>query len=249
MPAGTLSNVECGTVKRNEPIEVSQQDVVDAENPKVEEKPKYLLIADEAKECGQAVAWLSNNATRAVILGDISGSMGKGNRMKALKKSFETIANKISEENGKFALVAWDSWVDRFDSHTWQTEVTDAMKKWIKNLKPRGGNNMRYAIEQTVKMYPDANDLWIICDGDVSPFCVKGGKRCKQESVPMPESYRSESRYESYADTNWKTFRERFPNIRFNFVAFDDNADRDAMTRMADQGDGVFEQMTLAKKD
>ena len=227
-----------------------------------EAKPILFNIAQNATSCGKVVEWMSEAETRAVILGDISGSMALGVigphgylKMNALYKSFREQAEAVVEKRGKFALIAWSSWLrfcpkgDWNDTNgaSWCTTVDDATKCWISKLGASGGNDMRYAIEQAMRTYHDATDVWVMCDGDISPFVVEGGLTECTENVRRPANQYAESKTTSYKDTNWKAFCSRWPNVRFHFIAFHLQADRIGMPAMALEGGGSFSQYSFVR--
>ena len=104
---------------------------------------------------------------------------------------------------------------------------------------------MRFVIEQVMLSYKKATDVWVMCDGDISPFIVDGGLLNCGEDVPQPPDMYRESRSSTYRDTNWKAFCSRWPNVRFHFIAFHHAADRTGMPMMAQQGNGSFSQYSF----
>ena len=105
---------------------------------------------------------------------------------------------------------------------------------------------MRFTIEQAMLTYSDATGVWIMCDGDISPFKIDGGLCGCGKNVCRPESKGSESCYSSYNETNWKAFCSRWANVRFHFIAFDLGADRIGMPMMAQEGCGSISQCTFS---
>ena len=104
---------------------------------------------------------------------------------------------------------------------------------------------MRFAIEQVMEVYRDATDVWIMCDGDISPFQIEGGIVDCRVNVRQPASKSAESSSTEYSGTNWKAFCSRWPNLRFHFIAFDLAADRIGMPMMAQEGCGSFSQYSF----
>lgn len=86
-----------------------------------EETPLLFNIAQNATSCANVVEWMSEAETRAVILGDISGSMGgyDSTRMQSLRKSFKEQAEAVEKKGGKFALIAWCSWLQWCPNIEW----------------------------------------------------------------------------------------------------------------------------------
>merc|ERR1712100_442366 len=112
----------------------------------------------------------------------------------------------LEERAGRFALASWDSWID-FASDQWQTHLSEELKNWIERQEPRGGNNMRFAIEQSMRKFPDATDVWVMCDGDVNPFAAEGGNTDCLKDVPKPDSPSDEwwsASSMEYAQTSWQ---------------------------------------------
>lgn len=206
----------------------------------------------------------------AVILGDISGSMRQGNRMACLKKSFRTIISTRVRSQQPVALAGWDAWTqwcsnphnvnarkisedsrNRAERADWITKPGDEewALQWVENLRVRGGNNMRYAIEDTMRKFPDATDVYIMCDGDVAPFAVRTqGTRSHvctadtshvHQDIPRP-LYCSDEAKRTTVD--WQLFLERplFQNVQFHFIALGKGADMQTMQNMAAIGAADF---------
>lgn len=276
LPAGQVQNLQARlasgvVISRKEPIEVplatrlrealrangvdtSGADDWDDEDEE-DEAPLLFNIAQNATSCANVVSWMSEAETRAVILGDISGSMGayRSPQMEALRKSFREQAEAIQKKSGKIALVAWCSWlqwcpVSEWNVHagaSWQSAVDASTISWISNLAAGGGNDMRFAIEQVMAVYDNATDVWVMCDGDISPFVLQGGLVDCCENVRQPAHKDAESSSSAYNRTNWKAFCSRWPNVRFHFIAFHHHADRTGMPMMAQEGGGSFSQYTF----
>ena len=261
LPAGQVHNLQAKLssgviINRNEPIIVAPSDYDRDSDGKDEEMPLLFNIAQNATSCAEVIEWMSAAKTRAVILGDISGSMGDYNstQMHALRKSFREQAEAVEKKGGKFALVAWCSWLlwcpseawNEAQGAVWHSKLDAPTISWINNLRAGGGNNMRFAIEQAMRTYPDATDVWVMCDGDISPFTIDSGLTNCREDVPRPKSKSEESRGTSYNQTNWKAFCSRWPLVRFHFIAFHHSADRTGMPLMAQEGCGSFSQYTFS---
>lgn len=102
----------------------------------------------------------------------------------------------------------------------------------MRALEADGGNDMRHAIEHAMRTHPDAQHVVVLCDGDVSPFCLEGGLAALGD-VPRPLTDSTESSFQPYSPTNWPSFRVRWPAVRFSFVALGEASDARAMQRMA----------------
>jgi len=75
---------------------------------------------------------------------------------------------------------------------------------------------MSCAIEDAMRKFPDADDAYILCDGDVSPF----------------------------SGTSWGTFRSRFPKVKFHFIALGSDSSMQEMQQMASVGGGSYTENT-----
>ena len=94
-----------------------------------------------------------------------------------------------------------------------------------------------------MQQYPDATDVWVMTDGDIFPFVVKGGTSAS-EDVRRSDKLWAEKH--SGRQVTWSSCRSRFPHVRFHFIAFHHNADRTGMPVMAQQGNGSFSQYTFS---
>jgi len=194
-----------------------------------------------------------------LLLGDISGSMGKGKsyRMNCLKSTFLHMFESAVEAEVPIALVAWCSW--NFycapDRVLHQTESSSeqlryltaidrvAVEKWVDRLQAQGGNNMRFAIEDAMNVYPDAKDVYIFCDGDVRPFTTQGGSIVPLDHfIKRPEDRSKDALPKS---CSWTSFCRRYPAVKFHFIAIDKQAEFDEMGKMSFIGGGS---LTLAIK-
>mmetsp|Transcript_15205 Transcript_15205/g.49535 ORF Transcript_15205/g.49535 Transcript_15205/m.49535 type:complete len:100 (+) Transcript_15205:1764-2063(+) len=87
---------------------------------------------------------------------------------------------------------------------------------------------MRLAVEDAMRTFHDATDVFVLGDGDVTPFVCHGGT-----TVSRPDD-----NPDYFPDTNWPAYRARFPNTRFHFIAFGQDADRRRMQQMTAIGGG-----------
>jgi len=74
-----------------------------------------------------------------------------------------------------------------------------------------------------MKCHPDADDITVICDGDVTPY------------HPVPDLGDSAS---------FGTYRTRYPKTNFHFQAFGRGSEVNHMFTMAQIGDGQFSYTT-----
>jgi hypothetical protein len=183
---------------------------------------------------------LDNDQAKVAVCGDISGSMN-GKKMTLLTDSFKQLCAKAK---GTLRLYSWNGMLQK-------APATDPERQiWIDQLLADGGNDMRYAIEQTVKDFPDVTELYIMCDGDVSPFNVPGtnpppdytslvgdvSRDGKTRRCPAWES----SIHNLTKDDSWEHFvnHPRYKNIRFHFIPLGGGADHAKMSEMASIGRG-----------
>ena len=219
LPRGTVLDVRAGLaggreMKRTDPIEVYP------------DTANLVSILENATTCGPALGWMFDDESRAVILGDVSYSMD-GNRLEILRRSMTDF---LDAHVGRVALAAFDDFVD-WCSTPWissSEEDSGAAKDWITHLDARAGTNIRRAIEDALRLFPDATDVFILGDGDVTPFLCDDGT-----TVTRPDD---DPRF--FPDTNWSAYRRRFPNTRFHFIAFGKDADRQRMQQMTALGGG-----------
>lgn len=65
-----------------------------------------------------------------VVLGDVSGSMGSGNQMDILKKSFKSIASKCLTQKKRFVLGSWNTQTE-WCCNGWSNELNGSIESWI----------------------------------------------------------------------------------------------------------------------
>jgi len=172
-------------------------------------KTKVIVIEVDPSTFSRGVAPQSDNP-QIVILGDISGSMS--DRIEILKRSFLDIFEMAIKKNWKVALAAWDTSVEWCSTEWIQSHQRDIVTKWVAARTARGGNDMKLAIEEALKKFPSATDIYVMCDGDVSPFDL----------------------------SSWEAFRNRFTGYVFNFIALGKLSDTGTMGQMASIGGGTF---------
>lgn len=170
---------------------------------------------------------------KVVVLGDISGSMQLGDRMKYLKTSLLNLYTSSLALDIHIALIAWNNTItvclDKYVDQGDQEEV----EKWIQQLQPDYSTNLRQAIEQTLHQFPDVGDIHIICDGDVTPFEPHGFGACVSLLDP-PYSVDDVDEY------SWTSFCSIYPHVRFHFIAVGDDADYKTMCALSTEGRGDF---------
>ncbi len=155
-----------------------------------------------------------------VILGDTSGSMWGtiDKRLESLKISMTSLFNAAINTDTQIALMRFDVNAYAFKPRYLKAEDQNDVFNWINTeLDPHGGTNVEKAIEDAIRVFPDALDIHVVCDGDVGSF-----------------SNLTES------DSHWHKFCAKYKNIRFHFVALGDEADYNKMGRMSRIGGGNF---------
>lgn len=182
-----------------------------------------------------------------VVLGDMSGSMGNGDRMVCLRKTLQHMYDAACKATVPIALMTWDSWTEyctpsifAFGGGTLPyltKEDASMVNEWCSSRNSRGGNDMRYAIEDAIRNYPTARDIVIMCDGDIRPFEVAGGAPVPPGSTVAKAGCYSD---EAQGNYDWTAFRENHPDKCFHFVAFSEGASHDDMQTMARIGNGSF---------
>ncbi|UJR11776.1 hypothetical protein I4U23_015956 [Adineta vaga] len=179
--------------------------------------PKYIIIDLNSSSFSSSINPTEKDA-RVVILGDISGSMGAETQMDILRRSFQEIFDKCQKNKWSVSLAAWNDKID-WCTETWiQSSQAQAVKSWIGCQRARGGNDMRRAIEDCMKRYSSATDVYVMCDGDITPFA-------------NPE-------------VDWRNFRNQFLKTKFHFIALGAHAAYAPMETMATIGGGTFTHTT-----
>lgn len=181
--------------------------------------PRYIIIEAESSSFTDSVNPI-NDQTRVVILGDVSLSMDSGNRMDILRKSFGEILEKCIKNNWKISLGSWNIDVQWCTEQWIRPEQKDMVHQWIMNLQVSLGNDMELAISDCMLRYHDVTDIYIMCDGDITPFTIDQG------------------RY------HWTTFRNRYPDTKFHFIALGSEAAFKPMEIMAIIGGGTYTVVT-----
>lgn len=225
LPEGVITNF----IAEKDQIKVPKQGNVTIPSPtptppSVPRQPKYIIIDVGSSSFSSSINPAEKNA-RVVVLGDISGSMGAGNKMDILRRSFEEIFEKCLKNQWNVALAAWENTIEWCTERWIQANQTTSVKSWIHGQKARGGNNMRNAIEDCMVRYSDATDVYVMCDGDITPFTT----------AVMDKSVVSGS-----GTYSWSQFRARFPKTKFHFIALGADASIEPMEQMATTGGGMF---------
>jgi hypothetical protein len=184
------------------------------EEPEEEEEEPQEQVVHALKECDDfslVVSSIGPGIKEIAVCGDVSGSMSSGNLMDILKRSFRSLLSTHGKDGTNVRL------------YSWNTDLCPAprdrggMEGWINALRAGGGNDMRTAITKAFQDYPAVTDMFVMCDGDVSPF----------------------------SENDWKSFASSgtYSKIRFHFIALGSGAQHDVMSKMASAGRGNFTSM------
>ncbi|KAH3744999.1 hypothetical protein Pelo_13588 [Pelomyxa schiedti] len=177
---------------------------------------------------------------RVIILGDISGSMRNKGRMEILRQSFVDLLDRALSSDWRVCLAAWDSWVEWFGCGWIEPTQRAATVAWVQSLTARGGNDMRYAIEEALAQLPDATEVYVMCDGDISPFTLSPTGQAPAGRVPRLPKCDYESNQQPYNNTSWRLFRAQYPRTIFHFFALGPDSEAVHMQEMAEIGGGCF---------
>ena len=178
--------------------------------------PKYIIIDADSSSFSSSINPMNKNA-RVTILGDMSGSMCSENKMEILRRSFKEIFVKCQKNGWRVAMASWDDEIEWCIENQWiQSSDINAVDTWISSRQARGGNDMKTAIEDSMKRFPDATDVYVMCDGDITPFSL------------LPDQ------------SSWATFRAQYPQSTFHFIALGQGASYEPMEAMATIGGGTF---------
>lgn len=168
---------------------------------------------------GDAVTTSQFDGDCIVYLVDISGSMRAGTRMQQLKSSLTKTLEHHKHNGTRFAMGAWNMGT-QFPGGMlkWLDGEADyaTVKNWINGLRANGGNDMKQAFELVLRnnnsLAKDARHIYCACDGDITPFTAE----------------------------SWTVFRADFPDVRFEFGLFGDQAS-DKLQNMGNIGGGGFQ--------
>ena len=241
LPAGTVKDlraVSCDgsiTVPKRGKMNIPSRDPTDALV-----KHRCFTIELDAKSFSSSV----DTSRKAVILGDVSGSMSSGGLIAILQRSFNEIAEKAFKKDCQIALGTWNSWTEWCSPAWLSSSDQGTVQSFVQDIKAGGGNDMRYAIEDSIRKFPDVEDIYVMCDGDISPFSLNGTSSTSWSDVPKPSNPSNESRGSSYSNTSWQGFRGRYPSVSFHFVALGRASEAESMTTMAEIGGGTFWEST-----
>jgi len=169
-----------------------------------------------------AFSSLSLKRLPTVLLGDISSSMKKGNRLALLRKALIKRVNICLKENIKVAVGAWSGDVLWFKKRWIKEKEAKEAHDWICNLTPSYKTDMAQAISNALNLFKEVKVIEVICDGDVNPFYLPGNRPVKSKDTPIP----------------WHNFCKEHNTVTFSFVALDKKADGERLQKMAMIGRG-----------
>jgi len=159
--------------------------------------------------------------------------MDADNKMDILRRSYWEIFEKCHKNGWSVSIASWDTSLDWCTDQWIQSSQTNFVKSWIQKQNARGGNDMRNAIECCMEHHPDATDVYVMCDGDITPFYA----------IHF-ESELAKAWSNKYSTADWRECRKRFPQTKFHFIALGNGAACEPMEAMASIGDGIFHQAT-----
>ena len=145
-----------------------------------------------------------------MLLADTSGSMNK--RMNLLKRSLHDLLARNRE--CEIALGCWNTDTEWFSEAWIHNERFAAAQIWISSLRSNGGTVMQQAIEQAMQKFPDASDVHVMGDGDVTPF----------------------------SENSWASFRQQYPRTSFHFIVL--NQSSPLSKQMAKIGGGTYREIS-----
>lgn len=146
------------------------------------------------------------------FLGDVSSSMGQGNKLDVLKRTLSSAVDEVLAPNSTqtVSLCAWDSSIEWFQGKRWLSAADKtAAKSWIQGLRERGGTEMQPAINDSTRL-KDVTDIVTLCDGAFVAF-------------------------------DFESIARSHPEVKFHFVAIGPQAATGKMEEMARQGKGFFQ--------
>ena len=172
-----------------------------------------LTIISDSRICTyMPQSW--NKDRPVLLLGDVSGSMSSGERMDHLRETFSHLFQETTQMGGKISMAVWNTSTN-FARGSYLGSSDEAfVKNWVAGLSASGGNDMLQAMQQGFEKFPDAKDVFVMCDGDIDPFDI----------------------------TSWREFTKQFVDrgAQIHMVAFAEDSDHDKMQEMAQICGGMF---------
>ncbi|EAL61813.1 hypothetical protein DDB_G0291658 [Dictyostelium discoideum AX4] len=147
-------------VKMNEVIDILTSDVINNLEELKYIKPRSFEISQKCTNYN-----IKSKSEKSVLLIDVSRSM-TGAQLDIAKNN----SKKFIAESDKFAIGAW-SYSIKFFSDSWGTSSKiSAANSWIDGLCSDGHTEIKQAIEEAITKFKDADEFWILCDGDTDAF-------------------------------------------------------------------------------
>jgi hypothetical protein len=172
-PMSTLRHMRATVTHTTEgDNEVRKRGDIDVPKPLLEvEGQKPTIMVDVSKNKTTFASKVSNNGffgADKCLLVDVSASMIRDGRLHVLRSSCVQVLEHLQRarangESTRLALGAWDSHVQWCNDGRWIETPSEADFRWCRKLAATGGNNMRYAIEEAMRTFPDARDVFIMC--------------------------------------------------------------------------------------
>lgn len=215
--------------------------------PGLEKPPENVSKATEIGAMGDCTILfnLDVGSKNVALLGDTSGSMDGARlgclRISMFKSFFESVQDDVP-----IALATWTSETDICLNKYLELDDRCEVENWINSMNAEGGTNLRQALETILTTFPDLEQIFVVCDGDMSPFTVDGtGLKISASDAPYsPYCKLGDLKIPNFTTYTWQSFRALHPNVRFHFIGIEDGVDVNVMGRMAEIGNG---NLTVAK--
>ncbi|KAM9988183.1 hypothetical protein ACTFIZ_003529 [Dictyostelium cf. discoideum] len=147
-------------VKINEVIDIQKPDVIKNLEDLKHIRPKSFEKSEKCNDYN-----IKSECKKGGLLIDTSGSM-TGEPLGIAKNN----GKKFIVDYDQFAIGAWSDSI-QFYSDSWGTSSNiSAANAWIDALKANGGTDIKQAIEKAIAKFNDADEFWILCDGDTGTF-------------------------------------------------------------------------------
>ncbi|KAM9969810.1 hypothetical protein ACTFIR_001647 [Dictyostelium discoideum] len=152
--------VDGKTVKINETIDIQKPEVINSIEELKDIKPKSFEKSEKCTDYN-----IKSKSKKSALLVDISGSMG-GQPLEVAKSN----SKKFILDSQLFAIGAWSDAI-KFFSDSWESSSNiSAANSWIDGLSVIGGTDIKQAIQGAISKFKDADEFWILCDGDTGTF-------------------------------------------------------------------------------
>ncbi|KAN0024526.1 hypothetical protein ACTFIV_008934 [Dictyostelium citrinum] len=157
---GVDGTVDGKPVKINEVYDIQKSEPIQTLQDLKDVTPKSFEKSENCSDYN-----IKSNFKKSVMLQDVSNSM-YGYPMEISKTNCK---NFIANTN-LFAIGAWSDSI-RFYSDSWESSSNlSNANAWIEGLVTGGGTDIKQAIEKAISKFHDADEFWILCDGDTGKF-------------------------------------------------------------------------------